>query len=521
MNINLKAKILLLTVLPLVALTLTITWVTQRQAKSLSEQQLAIVKESMMEDKRRALRDYVNLAMTSITPILEEMDEGFSLSRTRAEYEIKRILSSLTYGPDGYFFAYGDDGVNIVLPVQPDLVGRDLIDVQDAKGQYVIRDLIRIANSGGGFYQYVWHQPSINRSTEKLSYVVRIPKLGWMMGTGLYLDDIDAETKDLEDKVDANVRKTFVAASLLLAVTLALVVVVVVVINIHATQLADDRLKELARRSVSFQIIQRRTFARELHDGINQLLVSAKLRLGLVKKKWPTDQPTEHLDKTEELLNMSIQEVRRISHNLRPILLDDLGLKSALHGILDTLEEQGIHDVKRNIRLPEERLPDAIEMTVYRLIQEAITNIQKHADATEVSVDIRSSDKFVTVVIEDNGKGFVSDEDHSGIGMMNMRERVELLGGKFTVRSHHKQGTSIRAELALNPAPLNELKHHEVQLAADSELRPPAASNAAAQTAASQTTAADGTMPPQPASQKAEPDSAQSQSSHAENNNNV
>jgi two-component system NarL family sensor kinase len=218
---------------------------------------------------------------------------------------------------------------------------------------------------------------------------------------------------------------------------------------------------------------------------------------------------------------MSIQEVRRISHNLRPILLDDLGLKSALHGILDTLEEQGIHDVKRNIRLPEERLPDAIEMTVYRLIQEAITNIQKHADATEVSVDIRSSDKFVTVVIEDNGKGFVSDEDHSGIGMMNMRERVELLGGKFTVRSHHKQGTSIRAELALNPAPLNELKHHEVQLAADSELRPPAASSAAAQTTAPQTTAADGTMPPQPASQTAESDAARSQSSHAENNNNV
>lgn len=467
MNLTLKAKILLLTVFPLVALTLTITWVTQRQAKSLSEQQLSIVQESMMEDKRRALRDYVNLAMTSITPILDEMDENFSLSRTRAEYEIKRILSSLTYGPDGYFFAYGDDGVNIVLPVQPDLVGRDLIDVQDKNGQYVIRDLINVANSGGGYYEYVWNKPSTNSSTKKLSYVVRIPKLGWMMGTGLYLDDIELETKDLQDKVDANIRKTFVAASLLLAVTLALVVVIVVVINIHATQLADDRLKELAHRSVSFQIMQRRTFARELHDGINQLLVSAKLRLGLLKKKWPEDVAMEHLEKTEELLNMSIQEVRRISHNLRPILLDDLGLKAALHGILDTLEEQGAHTVIRKIKLPDERLPDAVEMTVYRLVQEAITNIQKHADADLVTLSVSANDKAVVVIVEDNGEGFAADETSSGIGMMNMRERVELLGGKFTVRSHYKQGTNIRAELALTVSP------SEIQLAADSELLPP------------------------------------------------
>lgn len=468
MNITLRAKILLLTVLPLVALTLTITWITQRQAKNLSEQQLDIVKDSMMEDKRRALRDYVSLAMTSITPILEELDEGVSMSRTRAEYEVKRILSSLTYGPDGYFFAYGDDGVNILLPVQPELEGNDLIDVQDANGKYVIRDLIRIANNGGGFYHYIWHQPSINKKTEKMSYVVRIPKLGWMMGTGLYLDDIEAETRDLEDKVDANVRRTFVAASLLLAVTLALVVIIVIIINMHATQLADERLKELAHRSVAFQIIQRRTFARELHDGINQLLVSAKLRLGLFKKKLPADIPQENLEKTEELLNLTIQEVRRISHNLRPILLDDLGLKSALHGLLDTLEEQGNHDVIRKIRLPEERLPDAIEMTVYRLVQEAITNIQKHADASRIKLIINSTDKYVTVIIEDNGLGFSDSEKSSGIGMMNMRERVELLGGRFSVRSHPKQGTSIRAELALNPAPQTEL-----QTAADSELLPP------------------------------------------------
>ncbi|WP_419810278.1 cache domain-containing protein [Bacterioplanoides sp.] len=458
MNITLKAKILLLTVIPLIALTLTITWVTQRQAISLSEQQQSIIKDSLMEGKRRALRDYVNLAMTSIMPILEEMEDNQKLPQHHAEFEIKRILSSLTYGPDGYFFAYDRNGINIVLPAQPDLVGQDLINIQDPNDQFIIQDMLNIAHNGGGFYQYVWHQPSVDQQTNKLSYVLAIPQLGWMMGTGLYLDDIEAEVQQLENKVDSNIRRTFVAASLLLAITLTLVVVVVIIINIHATHLADDRLKELAHRSESFQIIQRRTFARELHDGINQLLVSAKLHLGLVKRKWPEDLDKQHLNKTEELLNLSIQEVRRVSHNLRPILLDDLGLKSAIHGILDGLENQGQVAVKRKVKLPDSRLPDAIEMTVYRLIQEAITNIQKHADATEVRVSVRSNDRFVTVVVEDNGDGFIPREQlNSGIGMMNMRERVELLGGKFTVRSHYKQGTTVRAELVLNPTTAQEL----------------------------------------------------------------
>ena len=102
MNLTLKAKILLLTVLPLVALTLTITWITQRQAQQLAQQQVAIFEENVLASKRKALVDYVSLAMTSINPVLEELEYG--LDQSRAEYEIKRILQGLTYGNDGYFF---------------------------------------------------------------------------------------------------------------------------------------------------------------------------------------------------------------------------------------------------------------------------------------------------------------------------------------------------------------------------------------------------------------------------------
>lgn len=449
MNLTLKTKILLLTILPLVALTATITWITQRQAQQLAGQQLAMLEENVMAEKRQALLDYVNLAMTSISPVLDEM--GSSLEQARAEYEIKRILSGLTYDDDGYFFVYDQQGNNLVHPTQPELVGQNLIGFQDTDGNYVIRDLLALAAKGGGFYRYTWNKPSLSGERHKLSYVVTIPRLNWMMGTGLYVDDIAAHTRAMRERVDINVRRTFVAASVLLIVTLALVVMIVVIINMHATQLADDRLKDIAQRSVAFQVMQRRNFARELHDGINQMLVSAKLRLSLAVKKWPSEEAHEHLQKAEDMLNLSIKEVRRVSHNLRPVMLDDLGLDAALHSLLDDLEDGGKITVKRRIRLPDTRLPDAIEMTLYRLVQEAITNVQKHAKATQVCLRVTHNTQAVLVEMEDNGCGFSPEEDASGIGLMNMRERVELVGGKFSVRSRRAQGTLIKAEFFLNP----------------------------------------------------------------------
>ncbi|WP_430462343.1 cache domain-containing protein [Thalassolituus sp. LLYu03] len=449
MDLTLKTKILLLTILPLVALTATITWITQRQAQQLAEQQVAIIEENVLAQKRQALLDYVSLAMTSITPVLEEMDYG--LEQARAEYEIKRILSGLTYANDGYFFVYDQQGNNLVHPTQPELIGQNLMNFQDAEGNYVIRELLSLAARGGGFFRYIWNKPSLSGERNKLSYVVNIPRLNWMMGTGMYVDDIATQTKALRERVDMNVRRTFVAATVLLVVTLALVVVIVIIINVHATQLADDRLKDLAQRSVAFQVMQRRNFARELHDGINQMLVSAKLRLNLADKKWPAEDAREHLQKAGDMLNMSIQEVRRVSHNLRPVMLDDLGLEAALHSLLDDLNNDGRINVKRRIRLPETRLPDAIEMTLYRLVQEAITNVQKHAKATEVSLRVTHNNQSVLVEMEDNGCGFSLEDDASGIGLMNMRERVELVGGKFSVRSRRTQGTLITAAFSLNP----------------------------------------------------------------------
>jgi len=448
---SLKTKILLLTILPTVMVFATITWMYQRQAHELSTEQLEIIEDNLMASKRAALQDYVNLAMNSIAPVLEEMDDG--LEPALAEYRIKYLLRGLSYGSDGYFFAYTPDGINLVHPIQLELEGQNLMEFQDDNGQFVIRDLLEVAASGGGFYQYIWRKPTDGLDRNKLSYVVQIPQLGWMMGTGLYVDNIARETADMKQEVADNIRRSFWASAVLLVVTLSVVVLIVTLVNMHTTQLADQHLQQLANRFVTFQVMQRRTFARELHDGINQLLVSTKLRLNLANRQWPELQAREHLGKALEQLDISIQEVRRISHNLRPVMLDDLGFEAALHGMLDELEDQGDISISRRIRLPRERLPDAIEMTLYRVLQEGMTNIRKHALATHVTLSVTCNRHTISLRLADNGCGIDQQADPTGIGLMNMRERVELLGGKFSIVSRPERGTLIKAQFELDPDP--------------------------------------------------------------------
>ncbi len=454
LQISLKTKILLLTILPLIALSGTISWMYQQQAKSLSQQQAAIFEETLLEEKRAALKDYVALAMNSITPILEAFKSG--LEPSLAQYQVKQIIRGLSYGTDGYFFIYDENGTNLVHPTQPELENRNLIRFQDESGQYVIRELLRVAQKGGGFHKYIWQKPTLNSERHKLSYVVMIPEWNWMIGTGLYVDNITEEITTMEAKVSGNVRSSFLAATLLLIITLALVIIIVIGVNMHTAQLADQRLQELTSRFVTFQVIQRRGFARDLHDGINQLLVSTKLWLNMVEKKWGQENALDLLKKAEDQLNIAIQEVRRISHSLRPMLLDDLGLETALHELLDEFEEQTEIPVNRRIHLPKGALPDALEITIYRVVQEAITNVRKHAQATQLTLSITTSTQSISLKLGDNGNGFSPEEDSKGIGLMNMRERVELLGGKFSVSSRKEGGTLVKALFELNPKGLNK-----------------------------------------------------------------
>ncbi len=445
----LKLKILILALLPLLLVTGIITFMSVKQSQALSELEIKTFEQNLLASKRSELKNYVGLALTSIK---QAMDTPW-LHEFEAQAEVKRILDGLTYGEDGYFFVYDADGVNLVHPAQPELVGQNLFDLQDDNDTFVFRDLFAVAKEGGGFHRYVWRKPSKGGNEDKLSYVVLIPEWGWMIGTGLYVDDIAKEVARARQEVTLNIRNTFFTVLVITAASAIIIVLIGIAINVHESRLADARLRYLAHKSVQFQVSQRRRFARELHDGINQLMVSVKFRveLGINKIKKGDESAIQDLSKGMDVLNQAIQEVRLISHDLRPSLLDDMGLTSALKSLLDEYESRTGIMVETDLDFPQPRLPDDIEITLYRVIQEALCNIDKHSGADEVRLKTWVQGKHVWVSLKDNGDGFDVKGTvlKEGIGLRNMHDRIELLSGEFVLTSEVGKGTQLRVKLPL------------------------------------------------------------------------
>ncbi|MBP0049389.1 cache domain-containing protein [Marinobacterium sp. AK62] len=447
----LKVKILLLSLIPMLLVTSAVAWIGMNQARQLSEDEIHLFEENLLASKKRELKNYVSLALTSIAHIVNNAGPNDE----EAKREVKRILTDMTFGQDkdGYFFVYTLDGTNLVHPTLPHLVGQNLYDLQDGRGDYVIRNLLSLAGQGGGFHQYLWQKPSNQEYVEKISYVLKLEKWDWMLGTGLYLDDITRDVAKIREQVNRNIRNTFFTVVVIMSVAVLLVVLLGIAINLHENRLADSRLRLLAHRSILANVADRRRFSRELHDGINQLMVSVLYRIELAQRKLRNHDQSglEDLEQGYGVLNEAIQEVRRISHDLRPTLLDDLGLKAALDGLLSRFSERTGIRLKIDMRLPDIPLPEDVEITLYRLVQEGLTNVEKHADASWLNLGLWRQGNVVWLRLQDNGRGFDTEvlERFEGIGLRNMRERVELLGGEFKLISKPGQGAILLVGLSL------------------------------------------------------------------------
>lgn len=453
--VNLKIKILFLTVVPLLCATAIITYLGLTSAKELAREELKIYENNLINVKKEALKDQVDLAFSAIQSTLENP----FLNEQAAQAQVKLILNNLTYGDEGYFFAYTQDGTNLVHPIQPDFVGQNLWEFKDSSGNLLIQHLLTAAQGGGGFHRYIWEKPSSMRQEEKLSYVSQIDRWHWMYGTGLYLDDIYAELAKANDTINENIRESFFTVLAIITATIILVILLSLAINLHEHKLADDRLKALVKRFIRLQVSERRKFSRDLHDGINQLLVSCKFRIELAKstllKAHESTKVEEHLNTAEVVITQSIQEIRQISHNLRPTALDDLGLKTALDTLLDQFQERTNIKVQRYIQFDEHSVSDEAEITLYRLAQESLSNIEKHAKANKVSFQLALIDDHIKFECIDNGVGFTQNKHENkhrraGIGLINMQERIELIGGDYSCRSQLNRGTKITATLESN-----------------------------------------------------------------------
>jgi PAS domain S-box-containing protein len=207
-------------------------------------------------------------------------------------------------------------------------------------------------------------------------------------------------------------------------------------------RISEERLRRQIR--VEAGEIERRRIARELHDGLGQLLTAAKLNMELATQTVNHDA----VAKTRDLIEQSIQEIRNIAQELRPSILDDFGLVPAIRNLCSQYTHPN-RSISFSDRLPD-RLPSIIESSLYRITQEAITNIVKHSGAVNASIDLYVTDLTVHLIIQDDGCGMdMTPSTLNGIGMINMRERAEMLGGSFLVESSPDKGTDIIVEIPI------------------------------------------------------------------------
>jgi signal transduction histidine kinase len=211
-----------------------------------------------------------------------------------------------------------------------------------------------------------------------------------------------------------------------------------------AVDLSERVARDALRRVVSAQELERRRLARELHDETGQALTS--ILLGLKSLEDAGDE--RDVSRLRELVVTTLQDVRRLAVELRPKALDDFGLVPALERLVETFREQTGMEVDLEPRLGDERLPSDVETTLYRITQEALTNVVKHAHANRVSIVLTRRDGAISTVIEDDGRGF-SPEHGSGnrLGLLGMRERVALVDGRLTVESSPGSGTTLSIEV--------------------------------------------------------------------------
>ncbi len=205
--------------------------------------------------------------------------------------------------------------------------------------------------------------------------------------------------------------------------------------------------RDALRRAVQGQELERRRLARELHDETGQALTSILLGLSALEDAKDPDALRAAIQEVKDLAVATLRDVRRLAVELRPAALDDFGLAAALERLSDNFAEQTGISVELESGLGEERLPADIETVLYRLVQEALTNVVKHAHAERVSIVLRRDQGAVIAVIEDDGRGLSDGQGEGGLGLVGMRERVALVNGRFQIESSPNVGTTLLVEV--------------------------------------------------------------------------
>lgn len=215
---------------------------------------------------------------------------------------------------------------------------------------------------------------------------------------------------------------------------------------------AEQDLRRLSQRILEAQEDERQRVARELHDQSAQSLTMMLVRLHMLEKSGEPEQARMQVQELRKLTAQALEDIRRIALELRPKILEDLGLSEALAWRVDEMNASGAVKATLTTVGVDRRLPKDVELVLYRVGQEALTNIARHAKATSVGVVLQRAASSVSLTITDDGKGFDPAQvliERRGLGLSGMRERLALVGGAIKIDSRPNQGACLCATVPL------------------------------------------------------------------------
>ncbi|MEM6341233.1 MAG: cache domain-containing protein [Pseudomonadota bacterium] len=443
-------KLSLVAAIPLILAVAAIAVLVIVQSRALADREIAALERRLIEAKKDELRNYVTQARNGFYFIYGNAAPDDEV----AKQQVAQILSAMIYGDEGFFFIYDYDGTNLVSPRQTEMINRNWSDLTDSEGVPVVDEYVRLAREGSGYVQHLWPKPSTGKEARMITFVLGFQDWQWAVGTGVFIDDVIASVAAARADVEARVRQTMLY---ILGITLAALLLVFVsgmMINIRERRLADAKLKTLTQRVFDAQEEERGRVARELHDGISQILVGVRYALDTARRKLEQGKTDAGAPLTEGIahLGTAIAEVRRISRDLRPGALDDLGLGPAIKALTEDFAERTGMRADFKTVVFRNRLDEDAKIALFRIAQEALTNIERHSGATEISVDLRGHKKGATLRISDNGVGIdQAQRGAAGLGLRNMQERIEQLDGTLRILSSRGSGggTVIEATVPL------------------------------------------------------------------------
>lgn len=224
----------------------------------------------------------------------------------------------------------------------------------------------------------------------------------------------------------------------------------------EAVEIGREQMRRLSQQAIAVLEEERRRVSRELHDEAGQALTALRISLGLMRQSMPADVPglqglQEQMSDAIQLTGETMEQIRLLAQGLRPPALDTVGLASVVEGYCRDFSTRTRLRIECQAE-PVPPLPDSLIITFYRFLQEALTNVVRHADATWASVKIRYDGRQVILEVTDNGQGFdastlLASVHPGGIGLVGMRERLELLAGSLSVESRPGQGTHLTAQI--------------------------------------------------------------------------